>query len=79
MVTPASRSTSGALLVLIQLVGADAVFVVTDPAGQGAAHIGHFNMLFFVNLLIATVGVGISAMFAVRRLVILRGEDTVHA
>jgi len=36
-------------------------------------------MLFFVNLLIATIGVGISAMFAVRRLVILRGQDTVHA
>ena len=43
----------GGLLVLIRLVRADAVFVVTDPAGIGAAHIGHFNTLFFMVLLVA--------------------------
>jgi len=62
----------GALLVLIQLVRADRLFVVTDPAGAGAAHIDHFNRLFFILFVIATVGVWISALVAARRIVRLR-------
>jgi len=58
----------GALLVLIRLVRADAVFVVTDPAGIGAAHIGHFNQLFFMVLFVAVSGAFISALLAVRQL-----------
>ena len=54
----------GGLLVLIRLVRADAVFVVTDPAGIGAAHIGHFNMLFFMVLVVAVSGAFISTLFA---------------
>jgi len=34
---------AGVLLALIQLVRADALFVVTDPAGPSAAHIGQFK------------------------------------
>ena len=45
----------GGLLVLIRLVRADAVFVVTDPAGIGAAHIGHFNTLFFIAFCLVAV------------------------
>jgi hypothetical protein len=40
------------------------VFVVTDPAGIGAAHIGHFNMLFFIVLVVAVSGAFISTLFA---------------
>jgi hypothetical protein len=58
----------GGLLVLLRLVRADAVFVVTDPAGAGAAHIGHFNQLFFVVLFVAASGAFISTVFAVRHL-----------
>lgn len=58
----------GGLLVLIRLVRADAVFVVTDPAGMGAAHIGHFNTLFFMVLLVAVSGAFVS-LLAVRHLV----------
>jgi hypothetical protein len=58
----------GALLVLIRLVRADAVFVVTDPAGIGAAHIGHFNQLFFIVLFVAVVGASFSTLVAVRHL-----------
>jgi hypothetical protein len=59
----------GGLLVLIRLVRADAVFVVTDPAGIGAAHIGPFNTLFFMVLLMAVSGAFISTLLAVRHLV----------
>lgn len=59
----------GGLLVLIRLVRADAVFVVTDPAGIGAAHIGHFNTLFFMVLLVAVSGAFVSTLLAVRHLV----------
>ena len=58
----------GALLALLRLVRADAMFVVTDPAGIGAAHIGHFNQLFFLVLLVAVSGTSISTVFAVRHL-----------
>jgi hypothetical protein len=58
----------GGLLVLIRLVRADAVFVVTDPAGIGAAHIGHFNQLFFMVLFVAVSGAFISTLLAVRHL-----------
>jgi hypothetical protein len=58
----------GGLLVLIRLVRADAVFVVTDPAGIGAAHIGHFNQLFFMVLFVAASGAFISTLFAVQSL-----------
>jgi len=56
----------GALLVLIRLVRADAVFVVTDPAGIGADHIGHFNQLFFMVLFVAVSGAFISTLLAVQ-------------
>jgi hypothetical protein len=69
---------AGALLALIQLVRADALFVVTDPAGPGAAHIGHFNTLFFMNLVIATVGVCISAALVVRRVVRVQEQRLAH-
>jgi HAAS domain-containing protein len=56
----------GGLLVLIRLVRADAVFVVTDPSGIGAAHIGHFNTLFFMVLFAAASGAFISTLVAFR-------------
>jgi len=59
----------GGLLVLLRLVRADAVFVVTDPAGIGAAHIGHFNTLFFLVLLVAACGAFIGTLVALRRVV----------
>jgi hypothetical protein len=59
----------GALLVLIRLVRADAVFVLTDPAGLGAAHIGHFNQLFFLVLFMAVSGAFISTLVAIRQVV----------
>lgn len=58
----------GLLLVLIRLVRADAVFVVTDPAGIGAAHIGHFNQLFALVLFVAVSGAFISTLVAVQHL-----------
>jgi hypothetical protein len=56
----------GGLLVLMRLMRADAVFVVTDPAGIGAAHIGHFNQLFFLVLFVAAACAFISTLLAFR-------------
>lgn len=62
----------GFLLALIRLVRADAVFVLTDPAGIGAAHIGHFNQLFLLVLFVAVSGTFISTLVAVRHLLTRR-------
>ena len=43
--------------------------VAAHPAGIGAAHIGHFNMLFFMVLLVAASGAFISTLVAVRQVV----------
>jgi hypothetical protein len=64
----------GGLLVLIRLARADAVFVVTDPAGIGAAHIGHFNTLFFLMLLVAVCGAFISTLVAIQHLLTRRAS-----
>jgi hypothetical protein len=53
--------------------------VLTDSAGQGAAHIGHFNTLFFLNLGLALIGVCISAALAVRRVMRLHSRPFAHA
>ena len=64
----------GGLLVLIRLARADAVFVVTDSAGIGAAHVGHFNTLFFVVLLVAVCCAFISTLVAVQHLLTRRAS-----
>lgn len=59
---------AGALVALVQLLRADALFVVADPALTGAGHVGTFNMLFRMVFFVAAVGVAASGAFALRRL-----------
>jgi hypothetical protein len=59
---------AGALVALIQLLRADALFVVTDPALPGAGHVGSFNLLFRTVFFVAAMGVAASGAFALRRL-----------
>jgi hypothetical protein len=57
-----------ALVVIVQLLRADALYVVTDPAMPGAGHVGSFNLLFRMNFFVAAIGVAASGVFALRRL-----------
>lgn len=59
----------GALVVIVQLLRAGALFVVTNPAMPGADSIDSFNQLFRFIFFVAVVGVAASTAFALRRLV----------